>query len=205
MTILLLGLLFAFAEQSIDAKFPDCQEVRMPSRDLRWTLVSNPNPLFCPGAKQANGQKTIIELSLINEQTHHKELVLNQGTGGDAGWAPDSTAFFVNYRIGSNLGDASLYRTDPLKRLDLTEAISKKDPTVRKYMDGHRYVFVRKWLSNDKALVQFCGHTDRNPVVQFDIRYRIDLNGVIDRLSQKQNPPGEVGDCAWDDSDAKAQ
>jgi hypothetical protein len=205
MIIMLLGLFFAFAEPFVGAKFPDCQEVRIPSPDGRWALVSNPNPLFCAGANQASSEGTMPELSLINEQTHHMDLVLHQGIGGDAGWAPDSTAFFVNNRIGSNSGDAALYRTDPLKRLDLMEAISKKDPTVRKFMDGHRYVFARKWLSNNEALVQFCGHTDQNPVVQFDIRYRIDLRGAVDKLSQEQNPPGESGDCAWNDSDAQAQ
>jgi hypothetical protein len=204
LTIMWLGLLTAFSGQTVASNFPACQEVRIPSPDHQWMLVSNANPLFCPGTKQSKNQEFANDLSLINERAHDKKLVLKYGTGGDAIWAPDSAAFIVNNRIGSNLGEAYLYRTDSLKKLDLTETLLSKDPSIHKLMGGHRYVLARKWLSKDTALVQFCGHTDQTPVVQFDFRYQINLDGAVRQLSRKQSALNDQGDCAWKDSDEKS-
>jgi hypothetical protein len=191
-------------QPSTEGEYPACHEARIPSPNHRWTLVSSANPQFCPGGKESKATEFVLRLYLMDERIHRKHLILEYGSSGYVSWATDSTAFFVNQHVASNESDAYFYRADSMKQIDLTKAILRSDRSVAKFRDGHRYVLARKWLSTDAALVQFCGHTDESPVVQFDIRYRVGLDGSVRKLSQRQGPPDSV-DCVWDEPDKKTQ
>jgi len=86
---------------------------------------------------------------------------------------------------------------EPLKRIDVAQAISRADRSAARYAHGHSYYVAREWLDNQTALVQLCGHTDNPPFVQFDIRYRVGLDGTVQRILRKLTPPTQGGDCAW--------
>jgi hypothetical protein len=201
------ALLLSFSDQAEvpgklrvgDGEFPACHEVRISSPDHRWTLVSSTNPQFCSKWK-ANGDDAdlALKLYLVDERLRSRRLVLEFNSDGNARWTQNSGAFFINVHVASNMSEAYLYRTDSLKKINLATAILESDPSVIMFMDGHMYVIARKWLADHTALVQLCGHTDRFPVVQFDFRYGVSLNGQVRRLSERQGPP-DLTECEWED------
>jgi hypothetical protein len=181
-----------------NGNFPSCQQVRIMAPNGNWALVSPPNPEFCP--KEDKGKYADFEpkLFLMNESNHRKRLVMRYSSGGDVGWAPGSMAFFVNEQVGSNVGDAYIYGTASLKKLDLTDVIFRSDSAAAKFKIGHRYVRARKWIDDHSILVQFCGHTDESPVIQFDFRYRVTVTGQVQTLFQKKGAP-DLDECAWNE------
>ena len=183
-----------------EGEFPACQEVRISSPDHRWTLVSSANPQFCSTWKAKGDDAELVRrLYLADERVRRKRLVLEYNSNGNAGWTKDSSAFFINNHVASNVDEAYLYRADSMKKINLAKVILESDPHVAKFADGHLYVIARKWLADDAALVQLCGHTDQFPVMQFDFRYRVILNGHVKNISQRQGPPDETSDCTWED------
>ena len=205
--ILLAGAAFAIcvpaggqgAGQVAGADFPACQPIRIASPDQRWALTTDSLALNCPGQSAGGAQSAEpapILLYLRDQRTHRARRVDVVGYGGHVEWAPDSAAFFVNENVASNEGEASLYRASGLKKLDLREAILRNDRSAQRYMDGHSYVRARQWLGDDIALVQLCGHRDEAPEVQFDVRYRVSLDGHVRKVSEKTGAP-DMNECAW--------
>jgi hypothetical protein len=121
------------------------------------------------------------------------------GYGGNAVWSPDSSAYFVNDHIASDITDSALYFLDPPnppRRIDVDQAIRVSDPEAVRYFQGHRYFIARRWLDNQLAQVQFCGHSDAAPAVEFDFRYRIGQDGKALRISRRLRPPSlSHSDC----------
>lgn len=178
-----------------DSEFPACSSVRIPSPDQRWLLVSSSIALNCPATKDAAEVNVPVDLSLLNQRTHHVHKIRLNGWGGSAEWSPDSESFFVNDFEASNIRDAYLFRADPLRRLNLRSVIMQNDRSAQKWMDGHSYVIARKWVSSGTALVQLCGHTDETPAVQFDVRYRVNMDGKVEKISEHHGPPDDA-DCS---------
>ena len=196
---LILLLLETQADITLTAKgsFPACQEVRVISPNGKWALVSTANQEFCSKAEKKGNAVFERELFLVNESNQWKRVVMEYNSSGDVNWASDSSAFFVNDQVASNEGDAYIFSTASLSKLDLTEAIFRSDSSTAKVKYGHRYVIARKWMDNGAVLVQLCGHTDDAPVVQFDFRYRVNVTGQVQRLTQKKGPPDRE-ECIWD-------
>jgi hypothetical protein len=211
--VLLAGAAFALsvlaggqaAKRIAAVDFPGCKPIRLSSPDRRWVLISDSVALNCPGqhegneAQSASDEDSPLRFYLTDRRTHRTRRVDVSGYGGSVQWATDSSAFFVNEHVASNEGEACFYQTSKLHKLDLREAILRADPSMEKFMDGHSYVWARQWLSNDTALVQLCGHSDEAPVVQFDVRYQVSLDGTVRKLSQQEGPP-DLHECAWSEA-----
>ena len=45
----------------------------------------------------------------------------------------------------------------------------------------------RQWLDDYTLLVEFCGHTDQPPVVQFDDLFHVGLDGSVRQVSKREN------------------
>ena len=188
--------------QIAGADFPACSQIRISSPDQRWVLISDTLASNCPSqnqekARSVTSDDSYVRLLLTDQRTQSSRSVDVDGWGGHAEWSSDSSAFLVNEYIASNEGEARLYRASNLRKLDLRKAILRKDRSVQRFMDGHSYIRARQWISDDTALVQLCGHRDEAPVVQFDIRYQVSLDGQVKRVSEQVGPPDAGGDCFW--------
>jgi hypothetical protein len=170
--------------------FPSCRPLRISAPGGRWTLFSPTLAPNCPTAKdpdpaaQGIGNDYGVELFLEDVATHHRRAVTFEGYDGEAGWSRSGLAFFVNDHIGSNSTESSLFFADSLRSIDVARAIRIADPDARRYFEVHSYFCAKKWLDDRTALVQLCGHTDEYPSMRFDFRYRVDLDGHAQRLSQ---------------------
>lgn len=155
---------------------------RISSPDRRWTLIFE-----CPNYSK--------ERKLwIKGNSSTRRLVGQYERSLAVGWAPDSKRFFVNDDYGSN-GSLS-FVIDPvtLKKTDLSTVISGRDPSAARLLKaGHSYVRARHWLDAHRLLVVLFGHFDglppRGAPGAFTVRYRVDLNGGVERLSSR--PIGE--------------
>lgn len=186
-----LGFSLQAVSQAAETEFPACHSVRIVSPNRNWELTSNTIAMNCPGQK-GNSQ---VNLLLKNKRTGRIRKIGLLGWGGAVRWAPDSAAFSLNDYVASNDNEAYLYRVKDLKKVDLREAIRQSDHSVQRFMDGHTYFRVMRWLDNDRVLIDLCGHTDTLPVAQFDARYEVTLDGSVRKLSEKDGPPDE-DECA---------
>lgn len=183
--------------QSVKGEFPWCRAIYVESPDRRWLLGSKCT-INCPPGDDKNWDRTSVpacsrdpsnELFLENAATHRKRPIAFDGYAGNAVWSPDSAAFFINNHSASDQTDASLYLADSPQRIDVKEAIFRSDPSTAHYRFAHRYFSALKWLDDRTALVRLCGHTDAPPpVVEFDIRYQVSLDGKAKKLSEHLSP-----------------
>jgi hypothetical protein len=199
----------ASAQPPKSVEFPNCNETRFPSPDGRWEVVAAASPYLCPDAGNVHDVAAFpkeptplaLRLSPTNRNPGSNRELPFDGSNGSIGWSTDSQSFFVNEHIASNDNEAYVYRaTEVSMRIDLGRLIRNADYSARKLSTGHRYTFAREWLDNHTVLVQYCGHTDDYPVVQFDFRYRVTLNEGLQKVSTWHGHPNMTkGDCVWRD------
>ena len=183
--------------QAVKGEFPWCRAIHMESPDGRWTLGSKCT-INCPPGENKDWDKAAVpacssdpnnQLFLEDASTHRKRPIAFDGYSGNAVWSPDSASFFINNHIASDETDSALYVADPLKRIDVGEAIQRSDPTAVRFFKGHRYVIAQHWHDNRVVQIRFCGHSDDAPVVQFDYLYRVGLDGSAHRISRRLTRP----------------
>lgn len=149
---------------------------RIPSPDRKWTLVFD-----CP--KDCTERKLWIE----DGTTHQRMLVHEYERSLDVSWAPDSRLFFVNDAYGSNGTECHIYEPSTLKAIDVADIVTARDPKATAYIGaGHSYVWAKRWITSRELLVVLSGHFDDPPFRGFTIKYRINVNGALRRLSQSQ-------------------
>jgi hypothetical protein len=112
-------------------------------------------------------------------------------------WSPDSGAFIANDRESSDREFAYIYDVKTLERLDLLQLILKQDPTAARFVPSqtrsvHSYVHGTGWLDAQHIGVRLHGHTD-GPVDCFDLRYRVDRDGQVQKLSERVFPVTPTG------------
>jgi hypothetical protein len=52
---------------------------------------------------------------------------------------------------------------------------------------GHSYLQAIEWADSHELIVVLFGHFDDPPLGGFTIRYRVNLNGEVHKLSQKKS------------------
>jgi len=146
--------------QAAKGEFPDCRAIHIDSPDRHWALASTCS-LICP--ENMTQEPSVVAVCSNNQNnlfiedafTHHRQPIAFYGFAGSAVWSPNSKAIFVKDHMGSNITEASLYTVDPLKKIDVAQAILRADRSATRYAHGHSYYVAREWLDNQTVLVQF--------------------------------------------------
>jgi hypothetical protein len=153
---------------------------RIPSPNRKSTLVFE-----CP--------HDCAERKLWIEETSSRarKLVKEYARSLDISWAPDSRSFFVNDNSGSTDARCYVYEAASLKESDVAKVILAGDIDAGQFLNsGHSYLRAKRWLNSHELLVILTGHNDGSPPRAFTLRYRVDLNDSVHKLSQhsKEQP-----------------
>lgn len=155
-------------------KLPKGEVSRIPSPNGKWTLI-----LECPG--------DCSEMKLWVEETtsRARKLVKEYERSLDISWAPDSRFFFVNDNSGSTDARCYVYEAASLKETDVAKVVVAGVPHTEQFLNsGHSYLRAKRWLNSHELLVVLTGHNDGLPPGGFTLRYRVDLSGRVQKLSQ---------------------
>jgi len=147
---------------------------RIPSPNGKWTLIFE-----CPN--DCSERKLWIE----EKASHTRKLVKEYERSLSISWAPDSRLFFVNDASGSTETLCYVYDPTSLKETDMAKLILAGDPDAAQFLNaGHSYLKAKRWVNSHELFVVLEGHNDGLPPVGFTLRYRVDLNGGVRKLSQ---------------------
>jgi hypothetical protein len=147
---------------------------RIPSPNGKWTLIFE-----CPN--DCSERKLWIE----ENTSHTRKLVKEYERSLSISWAPDSRLFFVDDASGSTETRCYLYEPATLKETDLAKVVLAGDPDAAQFLNsGHSYLEAKRWINSHELLVVLEGHNDGSPPGGFTLRYRVDVNGSVGKLSQ---------------------
>jgi len=156
---------------------PQGEVSHIPSPDGKWILTFE-----CP--HECSQRKLWIE----DNGVHTRRLIKDYERSLSVSWAPDSRHFFVNDAWGSNGETCSVYEPATLNGIDMAEVILAKSADVKRFLHaGHSYVQATRWVDSHELIVVLFGHFDDPPLGGFTLRYRVELNGNVHKLSQKQS------------------
>jgi hypothetical protein len=175
------------------------QEVDLPQRHIVRVVSPNGHWLLTASPFRQSGDHT---LTLSDRNTGKIEMVRHYDRSIGVGWAPDSHAFFLNDAYGSNGESSFLYFPGETIPLQLDDLILQKDTKAKAIAADHTYFQVRRWLSANSLLVEYCGHKSDQPFGQFDLLYRITLdrdirtNATVHRISKRVvSLPASTDEC----------
>jgi hypothetical protein len=132
------------------------------------------------------GENETRKLWIKHKGDRDRTLVRDFDRSVDISWSPDSRHFFVNDASGST--DTLGYVYDPvtLKATELADVVTTADPDAKKYLGaGHSYLEANRWINSHALSVTLWGHFDEERV-GFKIKYRLDLNGRVERLYKRE-------------------
>lgn len=203
---ILMLLLFSNAAQTMQTPTPVVSvpssdrsgTVRVPSPRGRYVLIGTTVRTDLPTARCPSCYSLVAKLWLEDSLSHTRKLLLAPGSSASAGWSPDGGAFFIDDREASDEEFAYLYQTASLKKMNLDDEILAADPRAKRFLEGHFYFKVNRWLSNGAVEVSLSGHTDDAPVQCFLLRYRVSQSGTVRKLSQDERPVDRTF-CSWMD------
>jgi hypothetical protein len=159
-------------------RFTSERLAHLASPDDRWTLTNG-----CKGCPE--GQEM---LWLVQNDDHHRRLVRKYARTVQTAWAPDSSVFYLNDESAANKTRAFVVEPRSLKVTELENLIVAADPASARYLNaGHSLLAVQRWLSPVDLSVTLIGHFDQPPATQFELRYRVNLNGRIVKESQRES------------------
>jgi hypothetical protein len=70
----------------------------------------------------------------------------------------------------------------------MAEVILAKSADVKRFLNaGHSYVQATRWVDSRELIVVLFGHFDDPPIGGFTLRYRVELNGDVHKLSQMRS------------------
>jgi hypothetical protein len=155
---------------------PQGEVTHIPSPDGKWDLVFE-----CP--RRCSERNLYLE----DNATNNRRLVKSYERNLTISWAPDGRHFFVDDASGSDEESCSVYEPTTLKATDVATLLTARDPGVKRFLgSGHSYLSARYWTSSRELLVVLFGHFDESPpVAGFTLRYRVNLDGKISKLSQQ--------------------
>jgi len=157
------------------ANLPRGEASRIPSPNGKWTLIFE-----CPN--DCSERKLWVE----ETSSHARKLVKEYDRSLDIAWAPDSRLFFVNDNSGSTDARCYVYEAASLKETDVAKVVLARYPDAEQFVNsGHSYLRAKRWLNSHALLVVLTGHNDGSPPGAFTLRYRVDLSGRVQKLSQK--------------------
>lgn len=128
------------------------------------------------------------QLWIEDTRTHQRNMLLSIGSTLSAVWSPDGSAFSVEDRFASDSARTYLYDAQTLRRLDTAGRIEAFEPDTERFTIGHAYFDLDRWEGSQNVIVRLHGHTDKMPVVCFDLRYRVSRAGAVTKLSQHVFP-----------------
>ena len=153
---------------------PKGEVSRIPSPNGKWTLIFE-----CPN--DCSERKLWVE----ETSSRARKLVKQYERSLDISWAPDSRFFFVNDNSGSTDARCYVYEAASLKETDVAKVVLARYPDAEQFVNsGHSYLRAKRWLNSHALLVVLTGHNDGSPPGAFTLRYRVDLNGSVDKLSE---------------------
>jgi hypothetical protein len=141
------------------------------------------------------GSKGSPELRIANVRTGESAMLLSIGGTVEAQWSPDGAAFYVNDRFASDSMLSYIYDALTHKRMEIAVRIQDHDPGSKRFAHAHTYFKVEQWDGSQAVMVKLFGHTDIAPVVCFELRYRVDREGAVRKLSERVSPVTAKG-CA---------
>ena len=168
-------------------------------RPANLGLRDGPHSLPSPdGAYILSGDESHSRLWLENVATHHRDLVMSLTIQtSTVSWSPDSHFFVVNDRPASGWEDGYVYDVHSLeRRLDLRKLALAADRSAARIVanrnTSHAYVHATGWLDQTHLQLELNGRTDSSGTPErirlghcFDLRYRVSLNGTVEKLSQR--------------------
>jgi hypothetical protein len=153
---------------------PKGEVSRIPSPNGKWTVIFE-----CPN--DCSERKLWVE----ETASRARKLVKEYERSLDISWAPDSRFFFVNDNSGSTDARCYVYEAASLKETDVAKVVVAGVPDAEQFLNsGHSYLRAKGWLNSHELLVVLTGHNDGLPPVAFTLRYRVDLSGRVQKLSQ---------------------
>jgi hypothetical protein len=181
------------------------------------------NPFVSPDGKYALwGDYEHSELEMEDTGAHTDRPVAGMTVQTiTLAWSPDSSRFAVNDRETSSESDAYIFNAATLERTKLRDRLTAARPQVaRYYLNGvathgrdvdHSYLDVLRWLDDQHVELQLHGHTAARfahdnpdghlyPAECFDLRYRVGLDGSVQRISGRVFSMGSGADddaCGW--------
>jgi hypothetical protein len=170
------------------------------------------NPLVSPDGVFAlfGSDAASCQLWLEDRRTQERKRVLRATLQTlTLAWSSDSAAFIANDRATSDVEIAWVFEAKTLARLDLRSLIVAADPgSARFFVPGQiniasaaqanakvpttSHVHAIRWLDARHVEAQLVGHTAGvrigeaiQPGDCFDLRYRIERDGAVQKLSQR--------------------
>jgi hypothetical protein len=148
------------------------------SPDDRWTLTNG-----CKGCPE--GQEM---LWLVQNDDHHRRLVRKYARTVQTAWAPDSSVFYLNDESSASKTVAVVVEPHSLKITELEKLIVAADPAAARYVHaGHSFLAAQQWLAPAELAVTLTGHFDPPAATQFELRFRVNLNGRVVKESQRES------------------
>jgi hypothetical protein len=159
-------------------RFASERLAHLASPDDRWTLTNG-----CKGCPA--GQEM---LWLVQNDDHHRRLVRKYEHTVQTAWAPDSSAFYLNDESAANKTEAFVVEPHLLKITELEKLIAAADPPATRFTQAsHSFLAAQQWLSPTELIVTLTGHFDPPTATQFEVRYRVNLNGRVVKESQRES------------------
>jgi hypothetical protein len=180
------------------------------------------NVVVSPDGKHALwGDYENVELEMEETVAHADRPVVGMTVQTlSLAWSPDSRHFAVNDRPDSSEEDAYIFNTVTLERIKLRDRLTQARPQVaRYYLTGmlthgrdvdHSFLHVLRWLDDRHFELQLHGHSGgrfahHNPDLHlypaecFDLRYKVGLDGSVQRISGRvfslASSPDDA--CGW--------
>jgi len=147
------------------------------------------------GVPYQSGVNDTPQLWMEDVRTQQRHMLLSIAGTLTAVWSPDGSAFSVEDHRASDSTRSYIYDASTLQRLDLADRILESDPGVKRFAAGHAYFAVDRWQGAAQVVVRLHGHTDRDPVVCFDFRYRVSRSGAVEKRSQRAVPMDGKNPC----------
>ena len=146
----------------------------IPSPDGKWILVFE-----CPN--DCKERKLWIE----EAASHKRRPIKDYDRNLDVSWAPNGQFFFVNDNSASTNARCYVYDATTLNEMNLEKVILTGDSGASVFLNaGHSYLRAKHWINSRALLLILDGHNDGAFPRGFTLRYRLDLNGKVEKISQ---------------------
>ncbi len=91
----------------------------------------------------------------------------------------------MNDAFASNEALSYVYDPITLKATDLAKLLVAGDPGAADFLHaGHSYLRARRWVNSRQLILVLYGHFDEPPLGGFTLQYRVDLSGMVYKISR---------------------